>query len=206
MGESAPLGLAPLAKAKPAARTDVPGPFERVARGESIPKGLSSLIERDGLNPCEAKLLAVLGQRHPRPTSQHTLSMLSRYRKSGSFYGAVTALRKAGYLQGTSAALFITEDGLKVRPPMKLPRPGPELVSHWAQELSANEPAAVGRIFLQVVSHYPGSVSKEQVVDELGYRKSGSTEGAFTTLKAMELLEKTHEGWRAARDLMVDSP
>jgi len=139
-----------------------------------------------GLNRCEMAILGVLVERYPKTTTARQVAIFTGYRQSGSFAGALTALRAGGYIQGSRSDLVATDAGRDICIPPRRPAPGPELVEDWCSRLESAERT----ILRVVVAAYPAAIAKREIAARADYRESGSFAGALTKLKGLELIRK----------------
>jgi hypothetical protein len=138
------------------------------------------------LGRCEMALLTVLSQRADKTTTDRQLAIFSGYRKSGTFYEAIRAIKKAGFVEGDNRGLRITPLGKESHPVDNLPQPGEALVRYWKDKLPKADEVLLGVL----VSAYPQHLSAEELADRSGYQTSGSFWSALRNLRMMELTER----------------
>ena len=147
-------------------------------------------------SPMDAKMLVVLAQRAPKPTTDAQLSILTGYSRSGSFSGALARLRAAGWIEGDGKHISITAKGIPHVPAhAKIPT-GAKLLEFWCDRVGT-----MGATVLQaIVSSYPNAIDVDFIVDATGYKKSGSLSGALAVLRTLNLITK--RGIKASEELM----
>lgn len=119
--------------------------------------------------------------------SVRQIGILSEYKTtSGSFGGSVTALRAAGYLEGSKAHLVVTDDGRAAAGPVAMPPRGAEYLPYWER---LGHTAIV--LLRAIAAEHPTLVSREELGTKTGYRaSSGSFGAALTKLRALRLIAR----------------
>lgn len=149
-------------------------------------------------SPMDAKMLAVLAQRAPKPTTGAQLAILTGYSRSGSFSGALARLRKAGWIDGSGKYLTITDAGWPHAPKTDpLPR-GTALLDFWCERVGTMG----GALLRAIVADYPGEVWADELAQRTGYKQSGSFSGALAVLRTLDLVTKRGR-IRASEELMT---
>lgn len=143
----------------PAARAAPPPPVARAAGAvEGEPRGLSG---------GERTVLTVIAQSSNGATPEH-VTVVSGYKKS---YRDLTLqrLKRAGFIVREGDRSVATSSGISALGSgfRELPT-GDALRDHWVRELPEGE----RRIFEAVCSRFPGSVTREEIGEATGYKKS----------------------------------
>jgi hypothetical protein len=141
------------------------------------------------LKPTERALLTAFAQ-STRPLSTTQAAIIAGYSpKSGGVFGAMAALRKAGFVDGDGAT-SITDEGIAALGHFDPLPVGPALAEHWYGQLNPTE-AAILRI---VVAAHPNGVSSAEAAEQAGYSpKSGGVFGACAKLRKLELVHGSPE-------------
>jgi hypothetical protein len=127
---------------------------EREPGGNALPAG-------------EAKVLTAIAQ-HVTGVTREQVSILTGFKRS-TRDAYIQRLRSAGRVEGGSDALTATGAGLAALPPDFAPLPtGEALLSYWLQQLPSGESA----ILNVLAQHYPQSVSREQLSESTGFKRS----------------------------------
>lgn len=145
----------------------------RVASAGAIPSG-------------HRKILAVLAQ-FPEGRTKVQVALLTGYaHNGGGFNNYLSALRKAGHLEGAGDQLRITEEGRAALGDDWTPLPtDPEaLLAHWAGQLSKAE-----RLVLETLAASPGGLLKQDLAAQTGYEANGGGfNNALSRLRTLELI------------------
>ena len=172
-----------VAEARAAARVRSDRAFvPRVVR----PPAPKTRADKGGLSPCERAILHACIQMEGA-ASVRQIGILSEYRTtSGSFGAAVTALRAAGYLEGSKAHLVVTDDGRAAAGAVAMPPRGAEYLPDWER---LGHTAIV--LLRAIAAEHPTLVSREELGTKTGYRaSSGSFGAALTKLRALRLIAR----------------
>ena len=149
---------------------------------------------------CELKILQVLGQRHPKPTTIGQLAVMSRYRISGGFKNSISKLRAHGMLVGDNGAqLYITSDGQALAPTESLPE-GRALLDVWLPTIGVCE----RKIIEHLMAIYPDPTDTETLAAATGYRVSGGFKNSISKLRTLELAQGYKDQIRATDTLGGD--
>jgi hypothetical protein len=140
------------------------------------------------LGKCEIAILGVLGTRRPQKTTLDQIAILSGYRQSGSFNGAIARLRAEGLIVGRGEAIEITRAGEGQYPGTftQLPH-GKALLHYWQSKLGAAE----GKILGVLVWARGSGLSVDEIAEKTGYQQSGSFNGALAKLRKLELISRS---------------
>lgn len=143
----------------------------------------------------QRRILNVLAQ-FPQGRSKQQIAILARYSlNGGSFNGTLSALKKAGYIEGTSALYTLTEAGKSMVGTIEPLPQGEGLRSHWRSQLNTCEAAILGTL----AEKYPRALTRQQIADSTGYEATGgSFNSALSKLRALELV-------RGKRDFTLDA-
>jgi hypothetical protein len=100
-------------------------------------------------------------------------------------------------MEGTAAALKITPYGRTFAGDVvPLPRPGPELLEHWAAKFGPTEAAILRKLA-------EGTRPQSDLASETGYSPtSGGFKGALAKLRKLDLISGGSTGLRISDDLM----
>jgi len=152
---------------------------------------------RRALPLAERKIVAALAQYDTRSKKQ--IALLTGYAiNGGGFNNAIGSLRSSGLVAGGKMDLHLTPDGRAYAddvPPLPI---GRELVNHWLQQLGKCERA----VLEYLVSHYPETVTKENLATACGYFASGGGfNNAIGRLRTLELITGGRDALRASDEL-----
>ncbi|MEA2677188.1 MAG: hypothetical protein QOJ81_1329 [Chloroflexota bacterium] len=175
----------PIQKAQPASS-------ERpIVRREPVATASSGEVS---LKPAERAVLNALAQ-YPAGRSKVQAALLSGYSStSGGFFGALAALRRYGYIEGTSEQLRITDVGRDALGSWDPLPTGRDLLDYWKAKL---KPAEAGVLHV-LVSAWPDTMAKTDVAAQAGYSAtSGGFFGALAKLRKLDLIEGDGTALRA---------
>lgn len=118
---------------------------------------------------------------------------------SGGVRNAAGELRAFGFVEGSNAALGITDPGCEeVRDAPKLPK-GPKLAEYWFGKLDRAERLILG----EVLAAYPGKLALKDAAKRAGYEpSSGGVAGAAGKLRMLCLVHGGNSGMQADRRLV----
>lgn len=133
------------------------------------------------LSPCHRKILAALIS-YGRRTA-HQVSILTGYRPSGGFNGALADLRAEGYVERGSP-IAITEAGRQAIGYVAPLPTGRALFDYWLHKL---DPCA-GAILETLATN--GPMTARDVAEVTEYTQSGGFNGALAKLRAIGLVKK----------------
>jgi hypothetical protein len=142
----------------------------------------------------ERTVLAAIAQ-HPRGVTRQTLTVLTGYKRS-SRDTYLQRLRHSGLVED-NGSLTATNAGIAVlgHDFERLPT-GAALRRHWLERLSGGERA----ILNAVCAEYPSPVSREQLSDSTGYKRS-SRDTYLQRLSARQLVSLSRDGVVASESL-----
>ncbi len=147
---------------------------------EFVPKRKKKMNGLD-LTPCEVAILTALIQHGERTSKQ--LAILTGYRMSGTFGGALTNLRAAGFIaRGTP--IRVTPEGRVARGHVEPLPTGAALFEHWVKELSPCEVS-----ILEALRAY-GEMKAATIAEVTKYQMSGTFGGALTKLRKIGLIKR----------------
>lgn len=146
------------------------------------------------LKAVERAVLNALAQ-YPDGRSKVQAALLSGYSStSGSFFGALAALRRYGYIEGSADLLRITDAGRDALGSWDPLPSGRELLEYWYARLSPPERATLAAL----VEAWPDTMHKNDVAATAGYSAtSGSYFGALAKLRKLDLIEGDGTALRA---------
>lgn len=136
-----------------------------------------------GLSKCERAILTVLAQ-HNRAMDVRRISIISGYRQSGSFSGALASLRAGGMIEGPGSSIEITDKGITRLGEYETLPTGVESVEYWANRLGE----CASKILRQLLKDTRHIYSIEKLAEKTGYKVSGSFSGALAELRALGLI------------------
>jgi len=153
------------------------------------------------LSKAERAILVALVQRHPKPSSNAQLAVLSGYSPtSGGFFSALAGLRQRLYMEGVGSGNRVTPQGIAAADDVPPIPSGADRLAYWIKEL----PKAEGVILGIIAGAYPDAVSKDFLCKQTGYSPtSGGFFSALAKLRKLELIERGE--LRASDDLMGDA-
>lgn len=141
------------------------------------------------LPKCERAILTALAQRPKsrKKASREELGALTGYSShGGGFSNALSALRTAGLITGSSSELDITELGIKALGTYTPLPTGMALIQWWAERL----PKAERAIFSALCDSYPQALSKTELINASGYKEGGAFNNALSALRTKELITR----------------
>ncbi|HTF19346.1 MAG TPA: hypothetical protein VK658_14800 [Chryseolinea sp.] len=159
-----------------------------------IPNAVAPVVKRDkangpiGIGRMERAILQVLAQRNGRAqTTKSQLGILSGYSStSGSFSNALSRLRTAGMISGSSEIIGITGEGLGAIGPVDPMPTGEALQQYWFSKVGRMEQ----QILTTLLEGHPGVFRKEELGTATGYSwNSGSFSNALSKLRTLQLIE-----------------
>ncbi len=145
----------------------------------------------------ERRILTALAQ-YPRGRTKNQVAVLAAYAvNGGGFNNAISALRTAGYLNGSGDHLEITDKGLAALGSYDPLPTGDDLLNHWLQQL----PKAERESLRVLANRYPNALTKEELAAYAGYEASGGGfNNALSKLRTLELISGRGE-LKASDDL-----
>lgn len=151
------------------------------------------------LGKCERAILTVLVQMDEALTVGR-LTLLTRYRYSGSFKNSLSALRTAGFIVGENTGLMSVTDAGRAAIGEVEPLPtGADLADYWLAHPSFGK---CERAILQSLLTKPSGLTADQLCTATGYEYSGSFKNALSALRtAGVLVGKNTEVMRASEEL-----
>jgi uncharacterized protein len=180
------LKLPPVAWTQPTAK-----PAQNIQKLFTPPAPLVRAVKHPGngsepssLGKAERKILSVLAQ-FPDGCEIGKLTLLTGYRKSGGFLNSLSALRTAGYMEGTNTGTMrITPEGLSQGPFPELPQ-GDDLLRYWLEHPSFG---ACERKVLAALAQNPQGLAIEELCAETDYKKSGGFLNSLSALRTAGVL------------------
>jgi Helicase HerA, central domain len=171
--------VAPAREATPRPRTTSPRPMSE--HTGDLPKG-------------ESRILAALLQ-FPAGLDRSQLSVLTTYKRS-TRDRYVQFLKEKGLAADSGGKIVATDAGAAALPDAEPLPSGRELRDYWMAKLPEGE----RRILQVLVDRYPASVSRDEISDATGYKRS-TRDRYLQYMQAKEIVEATGEGVRAAGGL-----
>jgi uncharacterized protein len=143
--------------------------------------------------------LTVLANRQGKSTRRNQLAVFSGYSaKSRHVDNTISALRSAGYLQGSSDALAITAAGLAALGAWDELPTGRELIDYWIREAGT----APGAMLRALVEAYPKTLSRDEVAEASNYSPtSRHVDNSLSYLRTLELIEGDRSALSASQEL-----
>lgn len=130
-------------------------------------------------SPYALSLLSVAARRHPSPSTDEQIAVLSgRSRHSSSFTEAMSTLREDGFVEGPASARVVTLRGLKLVGERRETLPsGAALLALWQSKLERSEAKILGAIVDLTRAHaLPTTrVRVSDVSRESGYSETSSS-------------------------------
>lgn len=143
--------------------------------------------------------LTVLANRQGKSTSRNQLAVFSGYSaKSRHVDNTISACRTAGWLDGSSNALRITDAGLAALGPFDALPSGDDLRAYWIREAGA----APGAMLKALADVYPRTLSRDEVAEASNYSvQSRHVDNSLSYLRTLELIEGDRSALRASEEL-----
>lgn len=156
---------------------------------QSRPAGHDSQSELG--NSGKRRMLIALAE-NPAGITASKLSILTGIsRTGGTFRTYIGALKQAGFVDGGSDLLRITQAGINAVGNYDPLPTGPDLIAYWQRELGDSGMKA---IFNVLVSSYPRALSRYDIATVTGIAESGGTFRTYVgKLKTLELIEGRSE-------------
>ena len=143
------------------------------------------------LDKMQTAILLVAAGRYPEPTSDEMLSILTVYKRSGSFTAALGELRAQGLIEGDGSSNVVTSEGMgRVVVPVPGDRRvvrGSALAQRWIAKLERME-AKLLEASLALAKSMNSPISDDALAREADYRRSGSFTHALGRLRAIGLI------------------
>ena len=140
--------------------------------------------------------------RYPGRPQSRLAAIAGRAARSSTLRNNVSALRQAGYLDGSGASLVVTPAGEAALGPLEPLPAGAALVEHWSRELGGCPGALLGALWRR----YPDALSKEDLEREAGYSATSSTlRNGLSALRTRELIEDVAPGVVRLAALFVET-
>lgn len=159
-------------------------------------KPVSITPRESPLNKCERAILATLSQHGSCDIKR--LSLLSGYKRSGSFMNCLSAVRTAGFIAGSNTGMMaITDAGEDQGPFDSLPT-GADLQDYWLNSPHFNK--CERSILAALINAHPDGLSIDELAEAAGYNKSGSFMNCLSKLRTSLVLVGTNAGEMRAAD------
>lgn len=171
----------------------------RATPASSDPGEDTGKLPVDKLTPYRRKILQALCH-YPSGRSLLQLAILSGYRMSGGFNGAIASLKREHLIEGSGKNYTISATG-KVAIGRVPPLPtGRELFAYWLANSDPYE-AAILQFLRQ---SYPNPQTLEEVAQATNYKLSGGFNGAIAKLRRLELIEGSGKALKISADMILD--
>lgn len=170
-----------------AAAVRMPAVAVPVSRPVIVPRRPVQVRESEGdvdLRAGARRILQVMAERHPMTLTTAQVRTLAGLRKSGTSDSYLSILRREGLIEDQNGVLTLTDRGLETAPPFAHPS---DPVEAWRSKLRAG-----ARKMLDVVLAHPRGLTKEDLLEQTGLMKSGTSDSYFSTLRRNGLI--TYDG------------
>lgn len=171
----------------PAPRREAPAPVKPSARPEQRREPATGDAK---LGKAERAILTVLAQHIAGRTKKQIAIMTGYAGSGGSFNNALSSLRTAGFLAGSSSGIMTATDaGLYALGTWDdMPDRGPALREHWKSHPSIGK---AERLIIDTLADHPRGLSKSGIAERTGYEVSGGAfNNAVSRLCSLELARR----------------
>jgi hypothetical protein len=143
--------------------------------------------------------LTVLANRQGKTTTRNQLAVFSGYSATSRHVdNTISACRTAGWLEGESSRLVITDAGLSALGSFDELPTGEALRNYWIRETGA----APGAMLKALCEVYPKSLSRDEVAEVAGYSvTSRHVDNSLSYLRTLELISGSREALTASEEL-----
>lgn len=191
----------------PAPASAPPAPTTRRAGAtpdpaDAAPPPPPMLVAGDGKLPKAQRLvLAALAPYYPQPRTKTQIALLAGYASNGGgFNNAISALRSAGFITGSGAAITVTPAGLDALGPFAPLPTGEALRQHWLGQLGR----APRLILTALCQAWPATLNKTDIGVATSYQPDGGGfNNAISRLRTLELITGPGTALRASDDLFT---
>ncbi len=123
------------------------------------------------------RMLKAAAQFYPKPITKSQCATWTGFSVSGGTFNTyLSELKRAGWITETGETLNITQEGLAAAGPVEpLPTEPQVLIETWASKF--REGAA--KMLRAICSHYPGSISRNSLGEEIQMAPEGGTFGTY---------------------------
>lgn len=175
------------------ADTSVPK-TDAARRAGSTPAGGTS--SDASLAKAQRAVLTVLAQ-YPHGRSMGQIALLAGYRQSGGFRNTLSALRTAGYIEGSNGEVMrITASGRDILGSFEEMPSGRALLDMWLADPRLGKGHRA--VLAYAADRYPDEVTGEQAARETGYEYSGGFRNILSWLRTAELIEGSNAAFHAS--------
>ena len=173
-------------------------PNRRVARrsGSYVPRAKPN----GSLGSGPMHILEVLASRPSTGASRAQLAFLAGYAPAGGTYGTyLSRLRAAGAIEDGGRGLTLTAVGKSMlTSTVSVPIKTKDVIAMFRSKLGSGP----RKLFDEIVSVWPKSISRDDLAARAGYESSGGTYGTYLSrLRSAELIVNVADGLRAVDEL-----
>ena len=154
------------------------------------------------MDKAKRKFLTVLAQRQGKRTTRNQVAIFAGYSStSGHVDNTLGALRSAGYAEGGSEDVRITEAGLAALGDFDQLPTGEELRRYWLEHAGGKAERAMLEVILKA---YPETLTRDEVAEAANYNvTSGHVDNTLGRLRSMDLIKGPGSAIRASEDLFT---